>query len=138
MTLPQISLAAGIIAGAVEGIVTYPTEYLKTQLQIKSTPFTGPIDCLVRTVREKGIFGLYRGLTPLVIGNATKAGVRFLTFDQSRHFFTNRLQMSPNAALLSAGLAAGCTEGILVVTPSETIKTKLIHDANQSTPRFKV
>ena len=33
-------------------------------------------------------------------------------------------------------MAAGVTEGILVVTPSETIKTKMIHDQTRSVNRF--
>ena len=136
-TLPGVSLAAGMIAGAVEGFITYPTEYVKTQLQIPNNNYTGPIDCLTRTVRERGIFGLYRGLSPLVIGNASKAGVRFLVFDQCKDLFINKLGMTGPPGLVAAGLAAGITEGILVVTPSETIKTKLIHDANQSNPRFR-
>lgn len=37
---------------------------------------------------------------------------------------------------LLAGLGAGTTEAIFAVTPSETIKTKLIDDAKSKTPRF--
>ncbi|KAF9577637.1 hypothetical protein BGW38_007030 [Lunasporangiospora selenospora] len=36
-----------------------------------------------------------------------------------------------------AGLGAGMTEAILVVTPTETIKTKLIHDGNQPNPKYR-
>ena len=39
--------------------------------------------------------------------------------------------------MVLAGLGAGVSEAILVVTPSETIKTKLIHDQNRPNPRFK-
>jgi solute carrier family 25 (mitochondrial citrate transporter), member 1 len=36
----------------------------------------------MKTVQEKGVFGLYKGLSALVIGTAAKAGIRFLTYDQ--------------------------------------------------------
>lgn len=36
-----------------------------------------------------------------------------------------------------AGLGAGMMEAILAVTPSETIKTKLIDDANRPNPQYR-
>jgi len=35
-----------------------------------------------------------------------------------------------------AGLMAGACEAILVVTPQETLKTKLIHDKLSPNPRY--
>lgn len=107
---PLASLLAGTAAGAIEGFVTYPTEYAKTQLQfaagkgiskvctcvvllmwyfglkelIVTTPSTlqGPISILRETIASKGITGIYAGCSALVVGNAVKAGVRFLSYDQ--------------------------------------------------------
>jgi solute carrier family 25 citrate transporter 1 len=121
-----------MIAGGVEGIITYPTEYVKTQLQIPNNSFKSPLDCLTRTVRNSGLSGLYKGVQPLVIGNASKAGVRFLCFDQLRELFG-----TSKTASVFAGLGAGMMEAVMVVTPSETIKTKLIHDQNSKNPQFK-
>lgn len=56
-----------MIAGGIEGVITYPTEYVKTQLQIRKNAMS-PIQFLRQTVRERGIFALYKGLGPLVIG----------------------------------------------------------------------
>lgn len=39
-------------------------------------------------------------------------------------------------SVLFAGLGAGVTEAIFAVTPTETIKTKLIHDRNTSSPKY--
>jgi hypothetical protein len=47
------------------------------------------------------------------------------------------VEMHGPSGLVVAGLAAGCMEGVLAVTPSETIKTKLIHDANKAVPQYK-
>ncbi|KAJ2999013.1 hypothetical protein HDV02_003706 [Globomyces sp. JEL0801] len=144
-----LSLTAGIIAGAVEGFLTYPTEYVKTQLQIQATPkrYFGPWDCAVKTVKERGFTGLYRGLSALLIGNAAKAGVRFLAYDQIKALFKDKNgKLSGTSMVLgnisyikfqSAGLGAGICEGVLVVTPSETIKTKLIHDQNQPVQKYR-
>jgi solute carrier family 25 citrate transporter 1 len=37
------SLFAGIAAGAVEGAVTYPAEFVKTKAQFASTSKSGPV-----------------------------------------------------------------------------------------------
>ncbi|KAJ1539119.1 hypothetical protein HK405_013171, partial [Cladochytrium tenue] len=148
---PLTSLTAGVIAGAVEATITYPTEYVKTQLQLQrkasnlaataspsaAKPFTGPWDVVVRTVRARGFFGLYRGLSALVIGTATKAGVRFLVFDQIKAMLADKEGKVSAGRMVLAGLSAGVVEAIVAVTPTETIKTKLIHDQNQPNPRYK-
>ena len=36
-----------------------------------------------------------------------------------------------------AGIGAGVTEAVLVVTAQETLKTKLIHDRLKETPKYK-
>ncbi|KAI8991038.1 mitochondrial carrier domain-containing protein [Mycotypha africana] len=142
---PILSLFAGSVGGAVEGMATYPTEYVKTRLQLQAggtlhpgeVIFKGPIDCFTKIVRTQGLLTIYTGVSALAIGNAAKAGVRFLSYDQ----FANALRddngkLTPFRSML-AGLAAGMTEGALVVTPSETIKTKMIHDKNSGTPKYK-
>ncbi|KAH8551522.1 mitochondrial carrier domain-containing protein [Umbelopsis sp. PMI_123] len=139
------SLISGTIAGAIEGAATYPTEYVKTRLQLqaggKLAPgelrFSGPIDCLVKTIRTHGITAVYTGMSALVIGNAAKAGVRFLAYDKIADALRDKDGKLTGSRNLLAGLCAGMTEAILVVTPSETIKTKLIHDKNSSNPQYK-
>ncbi|KAG0262829.1 hypothetical protein BG011_009660 [Mortierella polycephala] len=141
------TLTAGAVAGAVEAVVTYPTEYVKTQLQLQDgagglarnggVKFKGPIDVLTTTVRTQGITAIYRGLSALVIGTAAKAGVRFFAFDQFRDMLKDSEGKTTGARSVLAGLGAGMTEAILVVTPTETIKTKLIHDGNQTQPKYR-
>ncbi|KAJ3387379.1 hypothetical protein HDU84_000879 [Entophlyctis sp. JEL0112] len=97
--------------------------------------FAGPIDVVRVTLRERGFFGLYRGLSALVLGTASKAGVRFLVFDQIKAALADKQGKVTGARMMLAGLGAG--EAIVAVTPTETIKTKLIQDQNQKNPRFK-
>ena len=60
-------------------MMTFPTEYVKTQLQLDekaSVPkYKGPINCAMVTVREHGFFGLYRGLGSLFYGSIPKASI---------------------------------------------------------------
>ncbi|KAI1319437.1 hypothetical protein EDD11_004014 [Mortierella claussenii] len=141
------TLTAGAVAGAVEAIITYPTEFVKTQLQLQDggntsarnggVKFKGPVDVLVRTVQTQGITAVYRGLSALIIGTAAKAGVRFFAFDQFREMLKDSQGKVTGARSVLAGLGAGMTEAVLVVTPTETIKTKLIHDSNLVNPKYR-
>ncbi|KAI8885061.1 mitochondrial carrier [Backusella circina FSU 941] len=142
---PVFSLISGAVAGGIEGIATYPTEYVKTRLQLQAggklqageIKFKGPIDCLVKTVRTHGFMAVYTGVSALAIGNAAKAGVRFLTYDQIANALRDEDGHLTGMRSMLAGLGAGMTEAALVVTPSETIKTKLIHDRNSPTPKYR-
>ncbi len=79
-TCPSFLLFAGGIAGGIEIMMTFPTEYVKTQLQLDekgATPkYKGPIHCAKVTVSEHGFLGLYRGLSSLLYGSIPKASVR--------------------------------------------------------------
>ncbi|KAF9433902.1 hypothetical protein BGZ76_008828 [Entomortierella beljakovae] len=142
------TLTAGSIAGAIEAVITYPTEFVKTQLQLQDgakgsaarkgvTAPRGPIEILVTTVRTQGVAAVYTGLSAMVIGNTAKAGVRFFSFEQFKHLLRDSEGKTTGVRSVLAGLGAGMTEAILVVTPSETIKTKLIQDGNSPNPKYR-
>ena len=80
-----MSVCAGGIAGGLEICITFPTEYVKTQLQLderSATPkYKGPINCAVVTVKEHGFLGLYRGLSSLLYGSIPKASVRYVLYE---------------------------------------------------------
>ncbi|KAJ3052881.1 hypothetical protein HK102_011815, partial [Quaeritorhiza haematococci] len=99
--------------------------------------FAGPIDCAVKTVQERGFLGLYRGLSAMVIGTSTKAAIRFLTFEQFKRALADERGELSNQRLMLAGLGSGTAEAVLVVTPTETIKTKLIHDQSRQNPQYR-
>ena len=82
-------IIAGGITGGIEICITYPTEYVKTQLQLdeKVGKYKGIVDCTKQTVRERGIRGLYRGLSVLVYGSIPKSAVRFGSFEQVQTYF---------------------------------------------------
>lgn len=98
----------------------------------------GSITILQRTFHATGIRGIYAGCQTLAISNALKSGVRFFSFEEAKRIFTPYFarnaphtgKVSQNAWLnLIAGLCAGATESVLVVTPGEALKTRVIHDA---------
>lgn len=107
-----------------QATILYPTEYVKTQLQLQSKsivnigatgttptmhhiPYKGPLDCVARTVRERGVLGLYQGLSTLVIGTFAKAAVRFYSFNLFASWLRNDAgQMTTTRTML--GSVFGC------------------------------
>ncbi|XP_073990646.1 mitochondrial citrate transporter scheggia isoform X2 [Rhodnius prolixus] len=131
----------GGITGGIEICITYPTEYVKTQLQLDekggTKQYTGIIDCVKKTVKKHGFFGLYRGLSVLVYGSIPKSAVRFGAFETFKQAsLDERGNLSLYARAL-CGLGAGIAEAIFAVTPMETIKVKFINDRRAVEPRFK-
>ncbi|GCB63339.1 hypothetical protein scyTo_0011605, partial [Scyliorhinus torazame] len=126
LTHPGKAILAGGLAGGIEICITFPTEYVKTQLQLdeRANPprYKGIGDCVRQTVQGHGIKGLYRGLSSLLYGSIPKAAVRFGTFE----FLSNQIRdaqgrLSSRQSVL-CGLGAGVFEAVLVVCPMETVK----------------
>ncbi|KAG8693498.1 hypothetical protein FRC09_010464 [Ceratobasidium sp. 395] len=135
-TQPWQSLTAGTFAGAVEAFITYPTEFVKTRSQFDGNK-DGPLAIVRKTWNRHGLKGFYSGCTALVVGNAAKAGVRFVSYDKFKQMLADENGRVTAPRSLVAGLGAGMAEAILAVTPSETIKTKLIDDSKLPQPRFR-
>ncbi|XP_046568582.1 tricarboxylate transport protein, mitochondrial-like [Haliotis rubra] len=135
-------ILAGGITGGLEICITFPTEYVKTQLQLDERTgavkrYKGPIDCVKVTVKEHGVRGLYRGLSVLLYGSIPKSAVRFGAFEEfKKHLADERGVLLPQHRLL-CGLGAGVSEAILAVTPMETLKVKFINDQTSGKPQYR-
>merc|ERR1719309_84194 len=132
-------IIAGGITGGIEICITYPTEYIKTQLQLdeKVGKYKGIVDCAKQTVNQNGVRGLYRGLSVLVYGSIPKSAVRFGAFEQfKKQAVDDKGNLSPGSRLL-CGLGAGISEAILAVTPMETVKVKFIADQRSANPQYR-
>ncbi|CAG0919674.1 unnamed protein product [Notodromas monacha] len=133
---------AGGITGGIEICITFPTEYVKTRLQLdeksgKARQFTGIKDCVVKTVKSHGVLGLYRGLSVLVYGSIPKSAVRFGAFEQLKKLNADSTGKLTAGQRLLCGLGAGLSEAVLAVTPMETVKVKFIHDQTSANPKYK-
>ena len=112
----------------------YPTEYIKTRQQLtrngNGAPKLSPIALLSRTLRENGIRHLYTGAGIFCLANTLKSAIRFLAFDIAKGMMPtnpNTGKVSPTGNMV-AGMVAGMAESLTVVTPGETLKTKLVDD----------
>lgn len=134
-------IVAGGITGGIEICITYPTEYVKTQLQLdqrSATPrYKGIGDVVKQTVKANGFLGLYRGLSVLVYGSIPKSAVRFGAFEElKKRAVDEKGNLAPSKRLV-CGLGAGVAEAVFAVTPMETIKVKFINDQASQKPKYR-
>ncbi|XP_040929602.1 tricarboxylate transport protein A, mitochondrial isoform X1 [Betta splendens] len=141
ITHPGKAILAGGIAGGIEICITFPTEYVKTQLQLdeRANPprYRGIGDCVKLTVQDHGLRGLYRGLSSLLYGSIPKSAMRFGTFEMLSNPMRDATGRLDNTRSLLCGLGAGIAEAVVVVCPMETLKVKLIHDQCSLRPRYR-
>jgi len=135
---PMKAILAGGIAGGIEISITYPTEYVKTIMQLyEKESMKGPLQVVKDTLSSHGVPGLYRGLTCLLYFSIPKSAVRFWGFETAKGFLQDQNGHMTTSANLLAGLTAGVIEAVAVVTPMETIKVKLIHDQLSPSPKYR-
>ncbi|KAJ9494163.1 hypothetical protein LTR99_010873 [Exophiala xenobiotica] len=127
------SIIAGSTAGAVEIAITYPFDFLKTRSQLnRRLPTDKKLPLPPFPSKE-----WYTGCTTAVIGNAFKAGVRFVAFDTYKQLLADENGQISGPRTVAAGFGAGITESLLAVTPSESVKTQLIDDRKRAQPRMR-
>lgn len=140
-------VTAGAIAGCLEISVTFPFEYVKTQLQLQqeaSSLFAGAdkyrnsFHCASVTLRERGVLGLYRGGASWFLFAGPRSAVRFGTFEfLSKQTAQRGLPESYGKATVDTanGFAAGIVEAALCQTPNQVLAIKLIHDQSPRGPK---
>jgi solute carrier family 25 citrate transporter 1 len=133
---PFMSAMIGGITGAIEISITYPTEYVKTVMQLyPDMNKKGAIATAKETMAKGGYFRLYKGYPALLMFSVPKNYVRFGAFQYARsNVFTDTTK---KINTFMCGLCAGAAEAIMVVTPQETLKTKLIHDILSPEPKYR-
>jgi len=131
----------GFLTGGTQAAITYPTEYVKTQLQLQSKAnpeFTGIIDCFKKTVSKHGVGGVYVGAPVRIVGAGFQQMFRWGAYTNlagvARDEKTGKL--SPLMTTL-CGLGAGITEAVCAVTPVETLKTRVTDDQRRGTGNYK-
>ncbi len=89
-------------------------------------PARGFIKTGTEIVRRETPLGLYKGLGAVLTGIVPKMAIRFTSFEAYKQLLADKSTgtVSGSSTFL-AGLAAGVTEAVAVVTPMEVIKIRL-------------
>ncbi|XWS17155.1 hypothetical protein CRYUN_Cryun33cG0044100 [Craigia yunnanensis] len=100
---PKLLLPASFIAGAVAEVsstlCTYPLELLKTRLTVKED-YKNLLDAKVKIVQAEGPTGLYKGLTPSLIGVVPYAASNYFAYDTLRKAFFKKEEIGNIMTLL--------------------------------------
>lgn len=133
------TLVKGFLTGFIEAIICYPTEFVKTQLQLQSKTnpeYKGILDCGKKTVARDGVMGLYRGAAPLIFGSSIKQSARWTGYKTVEAQFMDDKGNIKIHHRMFAGACGGVSEAVLAVTPIETLKTRLTDDARRGTKNY--
>mmetsp|Transcript_7666 Transcript_7666/g.16628 ORF Transcript_7666/g.16628 Transcript_7666/m.16628 type:complete len:322 (-) Transcript_7666:61-1026(-) len=81
----SLSFMAGGMAGLTASACTYPLDFVRGRVSgtmanaVGTKHYTGIWETMVLTVRDEGVFTLYRGVTPTLIGAIPYEGIKFGT-----------------------------------------------------------
>ena len=76
-------------------------------------------------VKKETPLGLYKGLGAVMSGIVPKMAIRFTSYEWYKQLLANEEGQVTGRATFLAGLAAGVTEAVCVVTPMEVVKIRL-------------
>lgn len=123
----------GSIAGMVSKVFEHPFDLTKVRLQSQvldtTARFNGPIDCLVKTWKNEGVRGLYRGLPAPIAGAMLENASLFMSYSELQNMI-RWINSQPSSHDLSlpqlalAGAGAGAITSFLL-TPVELVKCKM-------------
>lgn len=79
----------GASSGALGASAVYPLNVLRTRLQTQGTAmhpptYTGIVDVAVKTVRNEGVRGLYKGLTPNLLKVAPALSITWVSYENMK------------------------------------------------------
>jgi len=134
------TIVKGFVTGGTQAFITYPTEFVKTQLQLQSKTnpeFNGMVDCVKKTVQNHGFTGLYRGAGVRIIGAGFQQMFRWGAYTNISFFFRDDNGKISVAGNMVSGMGAGVCEAICAVTPVETVKTRVTDDQRRGTGRYR-
>ncbi|PHH72365.1 hypothetical protein CDD80_4590 [Ophiocordyceps camponoti-rufipedis] len=125
------NLIAGGGAGMMEALVCHPLDTIKVRMQLSrrartpGAPKRGFVATGLSIVRKETPLGLYKGLGAVLTGIVPKMAIRFTSFEAYKQFLADEAGKVSGTAVFIAGLAAGVTEAVAVVTPMEVVKIRL-------------
>jgi solute carrier family 25 carnitine/acylcarnitine transporter 20/29 len=125
-------LAKEIVAGGVGGglgqVVGHPADLVKARLQTSSSMYKGTIDCFLKTAKNEGAHGLFRGLGTPLCGSVLINALLFFSFEGSLRAFRDLRESKKQKPNYLEVALSGCIAGMaqtFIITPIDFIKCNL-------------
>ncbi|KAG8753345.1 Mitochondrial succinate-fumarate transporter [Serendipita sp. 396] len=142
-------IIAGGIAGMSEALACQPLDTIKVRMQLSRSgraPGTKPRGFLAtgaQIVQRETPLALYKGLGAVLSGIIPKMAIRFASFETYKGYLRDKSTGKTSTGMVFlAGLGAGVTEAVAVVTPMEVVKIRLQAQSHSladplETPRYR-
>lgn len=123
---------AGISGGVVSTLTLHPLDLIKIRFAVndgrtRSVPqYTGLRNAITEIVRSEGVRGLYRGVTPNVLGSGSSWGFYFFFYNTIKTWIqggNSKKPLGPSMHMLAAADAGILT--LLMTNPIWVVKTRL-------------
>lgn len=125
----QINAVSGAVAGLVAGVAVCPLDVVKTMQQVRGfrdSRYRNIVTSWHTIIHEDGYKGLYRGLTPLVLGYLPTWAIYFFMYGTLREILPDGLM-----ANVVAAVGSGATSTV-ITNPIWVIKTRLMSQSKAS------
>lgn len=137
-----MGFVAGTFSGVAKNTVGHPFDTVKVRLQTSQGTgrFNGPIDCVLKTVRQQGFRGLYLGFTPPLVGWVIMDAVLLGSLHNYRMLLHKYVYPDSTKLPLSGCVTAGVMSGwtvSFVAAPVELAKAKLQVQYDAKTAAYK-
>lgn len=114
-----------------EALACHPLDTIKVRMQLSrrarapGAKRRGFVTTGVEITKKEGPLALYKGLGAVMTGIVPKMAIRFTSYEWYKQALAHDDGVVSGSGNFMAGLAAGVTEAVAVVTPMEVVKIRL-------------
>lgn len=144
---PLVHVFSAISAGGVTAVTTAPFWTLKSRLQVdmavaaSQRRYRSVPHGFRRIIKEEGISGLYKGLTPTLLGLGHVA-IQFPLYEHLKTTFANRSEGNETGRLKATHVLAASSLSKVVASaifyPHEVIRTRIQLDTSKASTSYEI
>jgi hypothetical protein len=114
---------AGSFSGIVNAMVVTPVELIRNRLIVHSH-YRNPMHCLTETIKNEGVFTLFKGFQSCALRDGPGVGAWFGAFEVAKRTISGLgiAKESDTSTILVSGACGGCAFW-LVALPMDTVKS---------------
>jgi len=130
-----VRFVTGGAASMTAEVATIPVDTVKVRLQVQTAQtalpgaihYNGAFDCVAKIIKNEGLKGLYKGLVPALLRQASYSSLRMGVYEPIRNVVSGD---NPKPEFLQKVLAGGLAGGlgIAIANPTELVKIRMQAD----------
>ncbi|XP_062097383.1 mitochondrial arginine transporter BAC1-like isoform X3 [Humulus lupulus] len=150
---PHVIIPSAAYGGAIISFVLCPSELIKCRMQVQGTDslvtltsrYSGPLDCIVKTVKSEGVKGIFRGGGATFLRESIGNAVFFSVYEFVRYHMHSQLNFTSsennNLIDVGVGIVSGGLGGLggiafwSIVLPLDVAKTIIQTAPDKNTTR---